>query len=527
MAVPNIQIHSSISGPFAGVGPMKRSNERLSPSIRRCNTCQMVYFAKKTSYWVVSNDKDEQDRDATLTRFWMDLAASAAGTAVLVLVLMLLIRPAIRWVAGQIVRIMMSDRYIENAGEMLPALMRMSPYQVIENGLRASTGKAIERPFGSPRRFPNFDQLVFSPAQMHPFPREYDENVDIRLTIGPQADKPLRIDMPLLIGGMGFGVGLSDKMRYAIVMGASQAGTAVNTGLGPVLPEERENAKHLIVQFHSASWARLPETLQRADAVEIRIGQGAHAGHGFVLPAGDIVGRARELMRIPEGKDAVIPSRHRELYAPEDLARLVRHLRNTTGGVPIGVKLSAGKRLERDLEQAVAAGVDFISVDGGNAGTKAAPPILQDDFGLPTIYALCRAVRFLENSGARDRITLLVGGGFFTPGDCLKAIALGADGVYLGTSALWAATHTQVAKSLPWEPPTQLVHYSGKLKDRLDENRAAEHLCLFLLSMADEMKTGIRALGKTSLDDIGLDDLMALDEWTAYVTGVTPGYPTR
>jgi Glutamate synthase domain 2 len=466
-----------------------------------------------------------------LTRFWMDLAASAAGTALLaliaVLLVMLLFRPAIQWLTGQVLRVLMSDRYVENLAEILPALMRMKPHLMLENSLRASSGKLIERPFGSPRRFPNFDQLVFSPAQLHPFPQEVDAAVDIRLTIGPRAKKPLRIDMPLLVGGMGFGVGLSDKMRQAIMIGASQAGTAVNTGLGPVLPEEREHAKHLIVQFHTASWARLPETLQRADAVEIRLGQGSHAGYGFVLPARDIAGRAQALMRIPEGKDAVIPSRHRELYTPQDLARLVQYLRDTTAGVPIGVKMCAGSQLERDLEQAVSAGVDFISLDGGNAATKSAPPILQDDFGMPTIYALCRAVRFLEECGVKDDVTLLVGGGFFTPGDCLKAIALGADGVYLGTSVLWATTHTQVAKAVPWEPPTQLVYYSGKLKGHFDEDRAAAHLHMFLASMAEEMKTGIRALGKNALDDIGLDDLMALDEWTAYVTGAPPGYPVR
>jgi glutamate synthase domain-containing protein 2 len=189
--------------------------------------------------------------------------------------------------------------------------------------------------------------------------------------------------------------------------------------------------------------------------------------------------------------------------------------------------MCAGSQLERDLEQAVSAGVDFISLDGGNAATKSAPPILQDDFGMPTIYALCRAVRFLEECGVKDDVTLLVGGGFFTPGDCLKAIALGADGVYLGTSVLWATTHTQVAKAVPWEPPTQLVYYSGKLKGHFDEDRAAAHLHMFLASMAEEMKTGIRALGKNALDDIGLDDLMALDEWTAYVTGAPPGYPVR
>jgi glutamate synthase domain-containing protein 2 len=446
----------------------------------------------------------------------------------LVLILgVFLIRPAFQWVVKYVLRRLMSDTYTENLIEMLPAFMRMNPHHVFENSLRAHSGKVIERPFGSPRRFPHFDQLVFSPAQLRHFPTELQTEVDVKVTIGPQARRPLHIDIPLLIGGMGFGVGVSDKLRHALAIGASKAGTAVNSGQGPVLPEEKSMAKKLIVQYHSASWARFPETLEKAAAVEIRFGQGALAGVGVSLPAKSIEGRAQELMRLPAGVDGAIPSRHPELLEPKDLPKLVNHLREVTSGVPIGVKMSAGKDLERDMEIAVCAGVDFISIDGGQAGTKSAPPILQDDFGLPTIYALCRAVRFLENNKVRKNVTLLVGGGFFTPGECLKAIALGADGVYLGTAALWAMTHTQVTKAVPWEPPTQLVYYDGNLHDRFDEQQAATHLHQFLTSMVEEMKMGIRALGKTSLHDVCPDDLLALDEWTAYVTGVSPGYPTK
>jgi glutamate synthase domain-containing protein 2 len=356
---------------------------------------------------------------------------------------------------------------------------------------------------------------------------DHHAEVDVRLTIGPCAKRPLHLDIPLLIGGMGFGVGVSEKLRLALAIGTHDAGTALNTGQGPLLPEERSYAKYLIYQFHSASWARSPEMLRQSDAVEIRFGQGALAGVGITLPAQTIDGKAQELMGLAPGEDGIIPSRHPELRSHKDLPKLVDRLKEITGGAPIGVKLSAGKYLEMGLEAAVAAGVDFVSLDGGQAGTKSAPPILQDDFGLPTLYALCRAVRFFRKHSLRDRVTLLVGGGFFTPGDCLKAIALGADGIYLGTAALWAMTHAQVTKAVPWEPPTQLVYYKGKLEDRFDEQLAARNLCQYLLSTVEEMKMGIRALGKSSIREIGPDDLLALDEWTARITGAPPGYPTR
>lgn len=149
-------------------------------------------------------------------------------------------------------------------------------------------------------------------------------------------------------------------------------------------------------------------------------------------------------------------------------------LKAATGGVPIGMKLVPSGMLEADLDIALEAGVDFITLDGAQAGTKGSAPILQDDFGLPTLFGLCRAVRHLERRGVSGTVSLLIAGGLKTPGECLKAIALGADAVYLGSTVLFAAAHNQIAKTLPWEPPTELVFAWGKLAHRFDpEQRAA------------------------------------------------------
>jgi glutamate synthase domain-containing protein 2 len=145
---------------------------------------------------------------------------------------------------------------------------------------------------------------------------------------------------------------------------------------------------------------------------------------------------------------------------------------------------------------------------------------LEDDFGLPTLFALTRAVRYLKQRGVKDKITLLVGGGFTTPGECLKALALGADAVYMGTALLWAMTHEQVIKALPWEPPTQLAWYEGSMVDQFNEQKAVKALTNFLTSFTEEMKVAIRALGKTSVHDVNAGDLVALDEWTSKITQV-------
>jgi glutamate synthase domain-containing protein 2 len=445
---------------------------------------------------------------------------SFAGMLGALLVVLLFSRPILQWTVAKMITRLMSDRYPENILEMVTAFIRVNPIIVAENSLRAETGEVIKRPFGSPRKFLGFDGLVFSPAQLAVLPTSEKVQIDTRVTIGPKAAKPLTLDIPILIGAIGYGAAVSESVKRAIAKGAAAIGTASNTGEGGFLPEERAIAKHLIVQYSKAQWTRNPDHLKQADAIEIHIGQGATASAPIKIRAQDLPGQARGIMGLSPGKDAIIPSRHPEIEKPEDLEKLVQSLRKLTGGVPIGIKMVGSHRIEQDLEIAVQAGVDFISIDGAIAGTKGGPPILEDDFGLPAIFALSRTVKFLKAKGVKDRISVLAGGGFFTPGDCLKAIALGADAVYMGTAPLWAMTHTQVTKTIPFEPPTQLVMYTGEMADQFDEEEAAYYLRNFLQSCTEEMATAVLVLGKTAVSDVDASDLVALDDWTSRVTGV-------
>lgn len=236
-------------------------------------------------------------------------------------------------------------------------------------------------------------------------------------------------------------------------------------------------------------------------------------------------------MNVPDQEYIVIPARHKEVQQPDDLRKLVDQLRELTEGVPIGVKMCASAKLEADLEVAIMAGVDFISLDGGQGGYKGSAPILQDDFGLPTIYAVSRAVRYLQKRGVKEKITLLSGGGYYTPGHCLKALALGADGVYLGTAMLWAMAHDQVTKAIPWEPPTQILFYNGLFTKEFDEQEAAKCLEHFFRAFVHEMRIATLALGKTSIRQVGVADLIATDSMTSKVTNIplayTPHIPKR
>lgn len=412
-----------------------------------------------------------------------------------------------------------SDPYRENLWELISAARRPGPQIILENSLRAAHGALLHRPLGSPRRWPNLEGLVFDGAQLARPPAAHDVPVDMAVTLGPRAQKPLRVDIPILVSGMAYGLALSRRAKVALARGAALAGTASNTGEGPVLPLERQAARKLIVQFHRASWGKDLDTLRRAAMVEIHLGQGASTGVG-----GEVVGarsdpNLRRVLGVPPGRPAVIPSHHQEL-ATRSLGDLVAELRSVTGGVPIGVKLAPGRRLEADLEACVAAGVDVVALDGAQAATKGSPPILQDDFGLPTLHALVRAVRFLETRRVREQVSLIVGGGLYTPGDFLKVLALGADAVYIGTVALFVISHGQVFKALPWEPPTQLVFFGGQHEDALDVDEGAHRLANFLRAAAWEMAVAVRALGKRAVREVSKDDLMALDETTARLCGV-------
>ncbi|MGG1661070.1 FMN-binding glutamate synthase family protein [Brevibacillus sp. NRS-1366] len=449
---------------------------------------------------------------------------SVVAGVCLSLFVFLFFRPLSQAMLGRFMKRLMSDRYPENIFEMVSAMTKVSPRIVLENSLRATFGEAIERPFGSPRKFLNFDGLIFSPAQLAVMPAHEDEEVDMSITIGPMAKKPLKLDIPIMAGAMGFGIGVSERVKTAIAKGTAAVGTLTNTGEGPLLPEERQFAKYLVIQYNSGTWSKEPETLKQADAIEIHFGQGATAAAASFIPAEYIKGKASKLMGVEGQEMVVIPSRQPEVNNQEDLLKLVEKLRTITDGVPIGVKICASAILEADLEIAIQAGVDFISIDGGQAGTKGGPPILEDDFGLPTIYALTRAVRYLKERGVKEKITLLSGGGYNTPGECLKAIALGADGIFMGTAILWAMTHDQVTKAIPWEPPTMLTNYPGTLKEKFNTDEAAHYLTNFFLSFVDEIEIAILAMGKTSLQQVSAKDLAALDETTSNVTGVPLAY---
>lgn len=451
---------------------------------------------------------------------WILLGIASAALIVAAAGLFL-VRPVVKKLVDTGLALTETEPYFRNMTAMVSLLKRVDPQIIVENSLRADSGKVLKRPLGSPKPFPHFDGIMFLPGQMARLPVADPERVETRTVIGPTAQRPLELEIPLLISGMAYGLGLQEKVKIALAKAANRVGTATNSGEGPVLPEEMRIANKYIVQYSRAAWAKDPEILKRADMIEIHIGQGSSAGAPSQVPARNLKGKAAQLMGIRPGEESEIRSRFPGVSRKGDWRRLVQELRTLTQGVPIGMKLAIG-RVEEDLDVALYAGVDFITLDGAQAATKGTPPLLQDDVGLPTVIGLCRAVKYLEKRRKRGRVSVIVSGGFHTPGDCLKALALGADAVALGSPLLFASSHTQGSqKVLPWEPPTDLVYYTGSKKELYDVEEGSVFAARFLRSMVEEMKLAAAALGKTALKDVGREDLVALDPVSAQITGLT------
>lgn len=425
----------------------------------------------------------------------------------------------INTVADSVVNRMVKDPYTENIFSFLTVAQKLSTRAIVEAGMRAERGKPIQRPLGSPIVLSRWEQLLFNPVHLYRMPTPDDKKIETQTIIGPNAKKPLRLKIPILITGMSFGGALSLQAKIALAKGAALLGTATNSGEAPLVKEEREEAKYFIGQYNRGGWMNDHESLSQLDAIEIQLGQGAQAAAPLKTPAKKIDEPYRERFGLAKGEDAVIHSRLKEVNRPEDFPPLVQHLRKTYG-VPVGLKTCATHYLEEEIDRALEGEIDFIVVDGAEGGTHGGPTILQDDVGLPTLVALSRTVRHLQKRGVKKQVSVIAAGGLTTPGHFLKAMALGADAVYIGSIALVGMLQSQLNIATPFEPPVQTVLYQGKYKEDLDIDEAARHLVNFITSCVEEMKLVAYTLGKTDLHQVQKSDLVSMDRELARALGV-------
>lgn len=431
-------------------------------------------------------------------------------------------RAAVNEAVDKAITRIVRDQYTENIAEMIPSSRKVGAVNTLEILMRAARGTPLSRPLGSPLHFSPWEQLLFNPVHLHRFPTPENVRINTAVTIGRRARRPLTIAIPIMIAAMSFGGALSKRTKIALARAATLVGTATNTGEAGLMEEERAEAALLIGQYNRGGWLNRPEQYRRLDAIEIQLGQGAQGSTPQRTPAKNIGPDYREVFGLGEGEDAVIHSRLPGVDSKEDFVQLVRRLRDETG-VPVGLKIAATHHLERELAVALEAGVDFITLDGAEGGTHGGAPTLQDDVGLPTLFAITRASEFLARQGASRDVSLIATGGLVTPGQMLKAMALGADAVYTGTAAVMALIGDQAVEAAPFEGLTSLVVYTGKMTDKLDLDRSVRNLQRFLNACVTEMELVATTLGRTALSDLSKSDLCTLDLTLARAAGVQLG----
>lgn len=375
-----------------------------------------------------------------------------------------------------------------------------------EHGLEQVGHHGRVAAMGVPRaELPSWDDIQIVTAQLHRVPLLDDAEVGSDIVIGPDAKRPLRLEIPLLVSDMSFGA-LSLEAKVALARGAEAAGTGICSGEGGMLPEEQQESSNYLYELASARFGFSMDKLAVVQAFHFKCGQGAKTGTGGHLPGHKVVGRIAEVRGLPEGQPAVSPARFPDLESVADFRRVADEVREATGGIPIGFKLSA-QHVERDVEAAVEAGADYVILDGRGGGTGAAPLLFRNNISVPTIPALARARRTLDALG-RPGVTLIATGGLRVPSDFVKALALGADGVALSNAAIQAigciamrACHTN---NCPVGIATQKEH----LRARLPVDLAAKRLARFLRSATDLMRVLARACGHAHLRDLSPDDLV-------------------
>lgn len=375
----------------------------------------------------------------------------------------------------------------------------------------AVTGKSIIEAMGTQMPMPNWDDILILGAQLNPPPLDEHEEIDTTTIIGTNAKRPMVLKNPVYISHMSFGA-LSKETKVALAKGTAMAGSAMCSGEGGILPEEMEAADRYIFEYVPNRYSVTPENLCNADAIEIKIGQGTKPGMGGHLPGDKVTPEIAKIRNKPLGKDVISPSKFDDVNSKEDLKELVDMLRFASDGRPIGIKIAAG-RIEKDLEYCVFAQPDFITIDGRGGATGASPKLVRDATSVPTIFALYRARKYLDEAGeAAKQIQLVITGGLRVSSDFAKAIAMGADAIAIASAGLMAAACQQYRICGTGKCPVGVATQDPELRKRFVGEAAAQRVANFLNVSLEELKTFARITGHKNLHDLNVSDLCTIRE---------------
>ncbi len=389
------------------------------------------------------------------------------------------------------------------------------------DGLTKTGHHGVVVAMGVPRtELPDWDDIQFVTAQLDKFPLLDDEPVDTGVTIGPGAQKPLHLNIPIMVSDMSFGA-LSEPAKVSLARGAELSGTGICSGEGGMLPEEQAECSRYFYELASGRFGFAWDKLAKVQAFHFKGGQGAKTGTGGHLPGAKNVGKISEVRGIPEGEPAISPARFPDWTEVSQIRDFADEVRDRTGGIPIGYKLSA-QHIEKDIDAALLVGVDYIILDGRGGGTGAAPLIFRDNISVPTIPALARARRHVDRSD-KKYVTLFITGGLRKPADFSKALALGADAIAVSNAAMQAIGCIAMRACHTNNCPVGIATMKPNLTSRLVVEKSAHQLKNFFDASVDLMKVMARACGHRALADFNRDDLITWKRDMADLSGVSYG----
>ncbi len=367
---------------------------------------------------------------------------------------------------------------------------------------------------------PLWNDIQIVTAQLAVKPLDDNAEVGTELIIGPKAKKPLKLDIPIFISDMSYGA-LSEEAKISLAKGAELAGTGICSGEGGMLPEEQEANSKYFYELASGKFGWDINKVKKVQAFHFKSGQGAKTGTGGHLPGSKVKGKIAVVRGLNEGEPAISPAAFKELSSVEDYQKVADQVREVSGGIPIGFKLSA-QHIENDIDFALAVGVDYIILDGRGGGTGAAPNIFKNNISVPTIPALARARKHLDKKGITD-VTLIITGGLRTESDFVKALALGADGIAISNSALQAIGCLAMRACHTNNCPVGIASQKESLRSRIQIEQSANQLKNYLLATKELMEVLSRACGHNHFNKFNINDLTTFKKEIAELSGVKYG----
>lgn len=405
---------------------------------------------------------------------------------------------------------------------------------------QADSGSILLTGMGNDKGFPIYwDHLILNASQVtNPSIDPLREPMELRTFIGRKPDElqvedgalktilapQVMVETPILFSALSYGA-ISFQAMESLARAATEFGTLFNTGEGGLPKPLRRYGRNAIVQCASGRFGVDLEYLNSGVIVEIKIGQGAKPGIGGHLPGKKVSEAVSKTRMIPEGTDALSPAPQHDIYSIEDLSMLINALKEATNyEKPISVKIAAVHNSAAIASGIVRAGADIIVIDGLRGGTGAAPKSIRDNVGIPIELALAAVDTRLRQEGIRNQASIIAGGGFRSSSDVVKAIALGADAVYIGTAALVAMGCTVCQKCYTGICNWGICTTNPYLSKRINPNIASRRLVNLLTAWSLEIKEMLGGMGINAVESLRGNRLhlrgVDLNEWELDVLGV-------